>query len=237
MIRCVSRRSTFTVGVPGIMMNRVSSLKRLVGAVLLAGMATAQAASLLVNGDFSAGTLDGWTSYANEGGTIGTPAVVLAEVVDGAVSLAARLKAGQAVYASGPLGGGLAQHFTVSTDGTYQVYADILSTGNTAFHNADGGTFSLLIDGRVVASHAFGDIAVYTLERAGLRALVSLEAGAHDIRLQAERAFFTGNDTPSQYFDNAGVTAGVPEASPHVLVLAGLAMLGGMRTWRRRLAK
>lgn len=214
---------------------QVPSLKFLAGAALVASTAMAHAAPVLLNGDFASGNLNGWTSYLSTNGTIGTPVAASADVLgNGASNPAARLNVGQATEGDTASGGGLSQTFTLGAAGQFQVHADIMSAGNTVFDNADGGLFSLIIDGTAVASHSFGEIAVGTPERATLSGLLTLTAGAHTIRLEALRNYLTSENTPFQYFDNVSVVA-VPEASTHMLMLLGLGLVGGAQAWRRRL--
>lgn len=213
------------------------SAKFLAGALLAASALAAQAAPILVNGDFETGSLSGWTTYTTVGGVIGSPAVVSADVVSGITSLAARLQVGEvSVDNSVTLGGGLSQTFSVSNSGMFQFQADVMAQGNPQYTNADGGSFSLLVDGASVASFASGQIVFGQQIRNTLSYTGLLSAGNHTLSLQATRQWQNSENTPFQYFDNAKVTA-VPEAGAVEMVLAGIAMVGGVQAWRRRANK
>lgn len=219
------------------MKTQAQSAKFLAGALLAASALAAQAAPILVNGDFETGDLSGWTTYTNVGGVIGTPAVVSADVVQGTTSLAARLLAGEvSVDNSVTLGGGLSQTFSVGSNGLFLFQADVMAEGNPQYANADGGSFALFVDNVSVASFASGQIAPSQLIRNTLSYTGLLSAGSHTLRLEATRRWQTSDNTPFQYFDNAKVSA-VPEAGSVEMVLAGIAMVGGIQAWRRRANK
>lgn len=219
------------------MKTQAQSTKFLAGALLAASALAAQAAPILVNGDFETGDFSGWTTYTNAGGVIGTPAVVSAEVVQGTTSLAARLRAGEVtVDNSVTLGGGLSQTFSVGSNGLFLFQADVMAEGNPQYANADGGSFALFVDNVSVASFAAGAITPSQLIRNTLSYTGLLSAGSHTLRLEATRRWQTSENTPFQYFDNAKVSA-VPEAGAVEMVLAGIAMVGGVQAWRRRANK
>lgn len=219
------------------MKTQAQSAKFLAGALLATSALAAQAAPILVNGDFETGDFSGWTTYTNVGGVIGTPAVVSADVVQGTTSLAARLRAGEvSVDNSVTLGGGLSQTFSVGSNGLFLFQADVMAEGNPQYANADGGSFALFVDNVSVASFASGQIAPSQLIRSTLSYTGLLSAGSHTLRLEATRRWQTSDNTPFQYFDNAKVSA-VPEAGSVEMVLAGIAMVGGIQAWRRRANK
>lgn len=216
------------------MKTQVQSAKFLVGALLAASALAAQAAPVLVNGDFETGDLTGWTTYTNVGGVIGTPAVLSADVVLGTNSLAAQLHVGEVhVDNSVSLGGGLSQTFSVGSNGLFLFQADVMAGGNVEFGNADGGTFSLFVDDVSVASFASGSIGASSPIRGALSYTGLLSAGSHTLRLEATRRWEASQNTPFQYFDNAKVTA-VPEAGAIEMMLAGAAVVVGLQVVRRR---
>lgn len=212
---------------------RHTSAQFLIGAVIAAASTFAHAAPQIVNGDFETGDLTGWSTYTLVGGVIGTPSVVSIDVTQGVASLAAQLHVGEISYLTGiSLGGGLQQTFTVDSSGQFQLHADVMSAGNVNYDNADGGTFSLYIDDVSVANYAVGYINSGVPARGALNYVGSLSQGDHTIKLEATRIYEAGQDTPSQYFDNVSVSA-VPEASSVEAMLLGMAMIGGLQTWRR----
>ncbi len=219
------------------MKTQTQSAKFLAGALLATSALVAQAAPILVNGDFETGDFSGWTTYTNAGGVIGTPAVVSADVVQGTTSLAARLRAGEVtVDNSVTLGGGLSQTFSVGSNGLFLFQADVMAEGTPQYANADGGSFALFVDNVSVASFAAGEIAPSQLIRNTLSYTGLLSTGSHTLRLETTRRWQTSDNTPFQYFDNAKVTA-VPEAGSVEMVLVGIAMVGGVQAWRRRVNK
>ena len=199
-------------------------------ALLLSGAARA---SLITNGDFEAG-LTGWTTFTTASGTLGDgfPVVTPFDTNnDGVATNSASFRVGRVAGAGGDQGGGIFQSFVVGSAGTINISVDIAARDPDG-QNDDWGTFTLLLDGLALDSHAFG---ANTLP-AGSTLFSSLSAtalgaGSHELRILMTRPFTQNSATPVQFIDNVVVTQ-VPE--PGTLALAGIALIGAGLVRRRR---
>lgn len=203
-------------------------------------------ASLITNGDFEGGNLNGWTVFTTETGTTGiTPEAASFDTTGNGASQAAHFRVGQSEPTFTEEGGGIFQTFTLLADGVIDISLDIASTLNRATsRNGAGGVFSLILDGVVLDSHDFGSIEAMDIERAMLSASIEATAGLHELRILMTRAFIQvdgANVTPEQYIDNVIVTAAnqpeppvVAVAEPGTLALMGLG-LAGLGFARRRM--
>lgn len=101
-------------------------------------------------------------------------------------------------------------------------------------YNKDPGTFSILLDGSVLANHSFAPILSGTVQRAQLQAFADVSAGAHTLEF-----LITRNWAPSlsltQYIDNISVSA-VPEPGIAALFGSGLFTLLVVGRAKRRSA-
>lgn len=213
-------------------------------AVLTASALQAQAAQVLVNGDFESG-LTGWTSYVTANGTIAeipsTPtethvqvaSVASFNVTGASASNALFLNAGvvNPPYGLYQQGGGVWQKFT-TTGGKASFSADIAAY--TRANSLSIGLVSVILDGVVKDSYDFGDANNTTL-RGTLNFSEFLTAGEHLLSLQATRRFAPARGVTSQYFDNVSLNiSAVPELSTWALMLTGLVGLGCLAQRRRR---
>ena len=186
------------------------------------------AAPLLVNGDFEAGDLSGWSVSTTANGLLGTPQVLEADMRAGVRSRALRLVAGQAEYAEGQAeGGSISQRFEVNTDGLYRISADFAVLGRQ-YANHDAGTFSLLLDGITVATRSLGGIDQQGTLLGSLDYSGALSAGQHDLAILVTRTFLSvESNTPIQLLDNVAISA-VPEPSGFLCALLGMGALAGL---------
>ena len=201
--------------------------------------APAGAAEVVQNGDFSSG-LTGWTSYTTANGTIaelpsspGAPAPQNASVVSfdtagSGANSALLLNAGAYLppYGSSQQGGGVFQTFT-TTGGIATFSSSIAAYSRTG--NMAGGVLSVLLDGVVLDSFDFADIAAGATERGALGFTTDLAAGTYTLSLQATRPFAPGRSVNSQYFDNVSLdvaAAAVPEPATWAMMIIGFGGVG-----------
>jgi hypothetical protein len=219
-----------------------SSSKYFFFVLLLAAAVTAPAQ--LVNGNFAAGDFTGWTLFNTQhGGSAITPQVVQFDTAGtGAPVNSAEFEAGET---SGTIGGGglgqgagLYQYVALGA-GQLDISLDIAAFDMSDLNNvanADAGTFELLLDGNLVASHAFGSISLSQTERSALSYSGMVAAGTHEILIDMRRGYGTlGGDTPYQYLANVSLSV-TPAPEPGVLGLLALSglFLGSMLPFRRR---
>jgi len=197
---------------------------------------SANASSLIQNGNFSAG-LSNWSTYNTSNGQ-SNPTTTNFDVTGNGVGPTLRLQVGDAVFPGfgrPPEGGGVYQNIILSSLGEYAFSADIASS-NIVGTNGSGGVFSLLIDGLSVASFDTGSISSSVI-RASLAYSGSLLAGTHRFSVQAARPYSVSS--VHQYATNVSlqkVSAGaVPEPTAWILMISGFGMIGA--TMRRRAAR
>jgi len=219
---------------------------RILVTVLATFFGASAARAGLINGGFDTGDLSGWTTFTTGNGTLGVGGDVGAFDVDGdgVADPAAYFQVGQGVWGGSAYeGGGIVQGVTLGS-GALTLSADIAASA-PLWGNLSGGVFSLLVDGDVVASHAFGLIALGETQRATLSASLDVAAGAHEVGLLITRPYWVAGNSPLQHVDNVTLrgaaleaeTFGAPPAEvpePGTLTLLGLGVLGLARARRRR---
>src|SRR5215469_8177816 len=143
---------------PGIRIHRKIELCFAAVATLCIASIRLQAAQL-VNGDFQTGDFTGWTFFTTSQGGLGQPTVVLFDTADiGTASYSARFEAGQTngIVTGAKYGAGIFQNVTL---GAGQLSISLEIAASSPGVNGDGGTFELVLDGSVVASHSFVSMA------------------------------------------------------------------------------
>ncbi len=229
------------------------SFAKLSAAVVFAASSVgiAHAGPVLINGNFENG-LTGWTSYTTANGTIAaTPStptqaqpqsasVVSFNTTGSGASNALFLNAGKinGPYNSNPgEGGGVSQIFTTA-GGVATFSADIAAYYTRSSGALGVGLMSVLVDGVVLASYDFGDVAGGPITlRNTLNFTTTLSAGQHTLSLQATRLFAPASGVASQYFDNVSFdVAAVPEPATWALMIVGFGMMGASLRHRRRAA-
>jgi PEP-CTERM motif len=196
---------------------------------VLVSAATANAANLVSNGEFTTGYFD-WTVFKTSNGTLGSfpnPEVSLFNVTGAGAQDAATFNVGIVNFPDVDQGGGIFQDITTAA-GTLDFSASIASYSAT--DNADGGTFEVLLDGAVLETYSFGTVDD-TTARSSLSFDTSVTAGVHELEILIVRGFESGgNDvTPNEYITNISATQSstvVPEPSTWTMMLLGFAGLG-----------
>lgn len=213
-----------------------SYLKYSIFALLLGAAGTSQAQ--LINGNFETGDFTGWTEfntvggstpYGQEAGGTARYTVVLFDTAGtGTPSYSAEFEVGEVsgIIGGGGLGQGAGIYQYVPLDaGQLNISVDIAAT--SPGNNADAGTFELLLDGNLVASHAFGGISFSQTLRSTLSYSGVIATGTHQIAIDMRRGYGVGVFvTPYQHLDNIVLSGtAVPEPTATLFMSFGLAAL------------
>jgi len=176
--------------------------------VALAGHACGQ---VFTNGDFSSGDLTGWT-VANTTNGVGAPGTVTLVDIDGPGPLgtnnAATFGVGQAVFTSGVQEGvEMTQMLALVAGVSYTFDFDWAALNTNTVSNAQGGIFSLIIDGAIIASQAAGSTSATNPHYGHVSTpYVPAVSGIYAVGTRITRPF-TVPATLSQHVDNFTVSA------------------------------
>jgi hypothetical protein len=205
--------------------------------VLLVGLALGVVGSanaqIFMNGNFEGGNLGSWTITPTTNGTTTVQTAVQYDI-DGAgtrpTNFAAKFSVGQVVFASGvPAGINLTQSLNLIGGLQYYFDFDWAVQRDVATGNAQGGIFSLTVNGAVIASQAAGPTTGTTPIYGHVTGIFTpTSSGAYTVGGRIERPFTPGASL-HQYVDNFAVTA-VPEPA----TMAVLALGGAFLARRRR---
>lgn len=210
-------------------------MKRYMPLVLLALFAfvaaQAGATNLIQNGNFQSGDFTDWTIGTTSGGTWGQGFPIVTGWPLGGMN-AAEGEVGNVNPTGTQQGGTLTQTFT-SGAGAATLSFLYAAMGDGIHTNADGGDFTLILDGTTLNSIDVGEITADQLINGTLSANVNLSAGTHTLEIDVTRMYTTAfQNTPYQYVTGVDVDA-VPE--PGSLILMGSGVLGLAGVLRRKI--
>ena len=226
---------------------------RTIGLCALAfGLAGAYAhAGVVVNGDFQTGNLTPWTTYTTAygpgtgtngltcAGSVPCPIVTLFDTTGTGASDAAQFNVGMVLGTPGGTdyeGGGIVQNILLSP-GAFNVSLDWAVDNLFTGTNADGGKFTILLNGTVLAFYDTGR--VYPgIVRGPLSASTTISTGGtYQLAVEVTRNWYP-SDLLTQYVDNvttSGAATGggaVPEPSGWELAVGGMVLIAGYRRVR-----
>jgi PEP-CTERM motif len=200
-------------------------------ALLAVFAAQASADNLIVNGSFQSGDFSNWTLGTTSNGTAGVGFPVVAAWPLGGAN-AWEGEVGEVNFDGTQQGATLTQSFT-SGGGAGTVSLDWLASAPFA-GNADGGEFTILLNGTQVAQIDSGSINQGQMLNGVLSANVNLNSGSNTLEIDITRRFISVQDlTPLQYVTGIDVQGSAPE--PSALVLMGSGVLGLAGVLRRKL--
>jgi hypothetical protein len=192
--------------------------------------AQAGATNLIQNGSFQTNDFTDWTIGTTSNGTWGSGYPVVAGWPLGGMN-AAEGQVGEVNFDQTQQGGTLTQTFVsaggAATEGLLWAATDPF--GN----NADGGEFTMLLNGVQIAQFDSGTINQGQTLNGTLSASVPLLAGTNTLEIEVTRRFIQNTGTPLQYVTGVDVEGTVPE--PSSILLLGIGALGLAGVLRRKL--
>lgn len=201
--------------------------------VALAGLTSGAMAQTFVNGDFSGGTLAGWTVTPTANGMTTVQDVIPFDIDFGGPlgsSNVARFGVGQVVFTSGVLEGiEFTQDLNLNAATNYIVSFNAAAYRESTVTNSQGGVFDLIVNGVSIANWAAGATSSATTNSSLVSGNFDSGAGGMtSIGVRIQRPF-TAPTNLFQVVDNFSIV--VPE--PGTFVALGLGV-GGLLLARRR---
>ncbi len=202
-------------------------------ALLAVFAAQAGATNLIQNGSFQSGDFTDWTIGTTSGGTWGQGFPIVTGWPLGGGLNAVEGEVGNVNPTGTQQGGTLTQTFT-SGAGAATLSFMYAAMGDGTHTNADGGDFTLILDGTTLNSIDVGEITADQIISGTLSANATLTAGTHTLEIDVTRSFLTEfQNTPYQYVTGVDVEGTVPE--PGSLILMGSGVLGLAGVLRRKI--
>jgi hypothetical protein len=195
-------------------MSSRNSRTMLFSLAIFAASAGHAAAQSLTNPDFETGDLTGWT-VVNTANGVGAPGTVTVIDIDGPgpldPSYAATFAVGQAVFTSGAQEGvELTQNVTLLANTTYTFEFDWSAQRISATNNAQGGVFTIILDGQELAQAAAGTTSSAAPQYGHLSTEFTVAAaGTYTLGVRITRPFTSPGDL-FQYVDNFVLGGGGP---------------------------
>lgn len=191
--------------------------------------AQAGASNLIVNGSFQSGDFTAWTLGTTSNGTAGTGFPVVAAWPLGGMN-AWEGEVGEVNFDGTQQGATLTQSF-IGT-GAATISMDWAASAPFA-GNADGGEFTMILNGVQIAQFDSGSINQGQLLNGVLTANANLNNGTNTLEIDITRRYISVSDlTPLQYVTGIDVE-GTPE--PGSLILMGSGVLGVAGVLRRKI--
>jgi hypothetical protein len=184
----------------------------LVGVASIAAAAGAAHGQAFVNGDFETGSLDPW-QVRNTTNGLGAPGAVAMIDIDGPgpldASQAAMFGVGQAVFMSGAQEGvEMGQELTLTAAVMYTVDFDWSAQRLGANNNAEGGVFSLIVDGTAIVTQSAGTTSSSMPHYGHIQgSFTPTSGGTHVVGVRITRPFQVPGDV-FQYVDNFVLSGG-----------------------------
>lgn len=225
-------------------MNLICRVARRIAVCLFPVFCFSSAQAALDNGDFETGSLSPWTTFTTANGTLGSgrPTISIFDVAgSGLGSLALGLSVGYltapcafpGIHCPRPTEGGGIRQTAIFSGGLTTLHADLAVANSSLFGglNADGGTFSILLDGLLLHSFSVGSITAGTVQRGQLDFTTLVSAGSHTLDVLVTRQA-SQSQSLTQYVDNVSVSA-IPEPTTAALLGLGMLALVAFRTTTR----
>jgi hypothetical protein len=167
-------------------------------------------AQSVVNGNFEAGTLNGWTVTPTPGGVTNVQTVEVFNI-DGRGPLppsnAAKFSVGRQTAGEVQEGINLLQSVDLVGGVTYEMSFNWAVDFPYGTSNGEGGVFSIVVDGGIIASEAAGEITQVTKHGFVIGQFTPSQSGPHNLGVRITRPYTIPTTlTIFQYVDNINLT-------------------------------